>query len=425
MEMLMERILERDNLNRAYLQVYRNKGSAGIDKMTVYELKDYLKRNKRVITQEILNETYKPKPFLMVEIPKENGEKRTLGISTVVDRVIQQGTNQILTEIFDKTFSENSFGFRPNRSAIDGIKQAEKYINEGYKYVVDIDLSKYFDTINQDKLMYLLKKEINDSRVLRLISKILKSGVIRNGKLEESRIGVPQGSPLSPILGNIYLNEMDKELESRGHKFVRYADDLQLYVKSKRAGKRVMESITKFLEKELKLKVNVEKSAVRYCTKTKFLGFSFYTKRKNECKIIPHKKSKAKFKNEIRKLLQRNRSQNMDITMHKLNQYLVGWINYYAVSEMSAFMKEMTGWIRRKIRVCIWKQWKKIKTKFRNLQKLGIEKGKAWEYANTRKGLWRISNSPILSRTLTNEYIGKLGFKNPLKLYSNAHIKFL
>ena len=425
MEKLMEKILERDNLNKAYLQVYRNKGSQGIDGMTVHELKSYLKVNREVLLQELLKETYKPKAVLMVEIPKEDGSKRMLGIPTVVDRVIQQAINQVLIEIFDTTFSESSYGFRPNRNAHQAIQQAKYYINEGYKYVVDIDLSKYFDTVNHDRLMYLLTKEIKDSRVLRLIRRFLKGGIIKNGNREETTVGVPQGSPLSPILANLYLNEIDKELENRGHKFCRYADDMQIYVKSKRAGKRVMDSIAKELEGKMKLKVNEVKSAVRYCTKTKFLGFTFYTKTKSEIVIIPHQKSRSKFKEKVRELLKRNKGMNIEVVISRLNLFLIGWVNYYAISQMKAFIDQMTSWIRRKIRVYIWKQWKKIKTRHNNLKKLGIDNNKAWEYANTRKGLWRISSSPILQTTLTNDYIGKLGFKSPIKIYSNAHIKFL
>lgn len=425
MEELMERILERNNLNKAYMQVYQNKGSQGIDGMTVYELKDYLKENKDKLLQELLDETYKPKPVLMVEIPKDDGSKRMLGIPTVTDRVIQQAISQVLIEIFDKTFSNSSFGFRPNRNAQQAIKQAEKHINAGYKYVVDIDLSKYFDTVNHDKLIYLLTKEIKDSRVLRLIRKFLRGGIVKEGKLEPTIIGVPQGSPLSPILANIYLNELDKELEKRGHKFCRYADDTQIYIKSKKAGERVMKSITRLLEGKMKLKINESKSAVRYCTRSKFLGFTFYIKSKGKIIITPHQKSRNKFKDKIRELLRRNKGQNIGFIISNLNLFLTGWINYYAVSNMKKFMDDMAGWIRRKIRVYIWKQWKKVKTRFKNLKELGIDNNKAWEYANTRKGLWRISNSPILSRTLTNDYIGKLGLKNPVKIYSNAHIKFL
>ena len=425
MEELMEKILEKDNLNKAYLQVYRNKGSQGIDGMTVQELKSYLRNNGESIRKDLMEETYTPNPVLMVEIPKENGKVRRLGIATVVDRVIQQSVSQVIMELIDKTFSDNSYGFRPNKSAHQAIKQANQYINEGYKYVVDIDLSQYFDTINHDKLMYLLTKEIKDSRVLRLIRKFLKGGIIKSGTKEETRVGCIQGSPLSPVLSNIYLNEIDKELERRGHKFCRYADDLQIYVKSKRAGERVMRSVTKELEEKMKLKVNEEKSEVRYYTKTKFLGFTFHTKRKGKAVITPHRKSREKFKVKVRELLKRNRGRKIEVVISQINLFLRGWINYYAISEMKSFIENMTSWIRRKIRVYIWKQWKKIKTRFKNLKRLGINQNKAWEYANTRKGLWRISSSPILNRTLTNDYIGKLGFKNPIKIYSEAHIKFL
>lgn len=398
---LLESILMKDNLNRAYLQVYRNKGSQGIDGMSVDMLKGYLVDNKELILDSLLQERYKPKPVMMVEIPKDDGSMRMLGIPVVVDRLIQQAISQVLIGILDPNFSENSFGFRPNRSAHQAIKQAEMYINEGYGYVVDIDLSKYFDTVNHDRLMYLLSKSIKDGRVLRLISTFLKGGIVKNGVTEATPIGVPQGSPLSPILSNSYLDVIDKELEARGHKFCRYADDMQIYVKSKRAGERVMKSISHVLESKLQLKVNRIKSAVRDCTKSKFLGFTFYKKTASTTIIIPHSKSRDKFKEKIRILLKRNQGRHIKYVIEALNLFLVGWINYYSAAQMTTFISQMTAWIRRKIRVYIWKQWKKIKTRAVNLMKLGIAKSKAWEWANTRKGLWRISNSPILHRILT------------------------
>lgn len=421
----MEIILAKDNLNQAYLQVYRNKGSQGIDGMKVEELRDYLMLNKDLLLQELLQERYKPKPVLMVEIPKDDGSMRMLGIPVVVDRVIQQAISQVLIGIFDQTFSESSYGFRPKRSAQDAIKQANIYINEGHQYVVDIDLSKYFDTVNHDKLMYLLTKGIKDSRVLRLIRTYLKGGIVKNGVLEATTIGVPQGSPLSPILSNIYLHEIDKELEKRGHKFCRYADDMQIYVKSKRAGERVMKSITKVLETKMKLKVNEAKSAVRDCTKSKFLGFTFYRYTKENIMITPHPKSREKFKARVRVLLKRNQGRNIHYVIFKLNEFLTGWINYFSAAKMATFIVNMSSWIRRKIRVYIWKQWKKVKTRFTSLMKLGISRSKSWQWANTRKGLWRISKSPILHLTLTDKYISKLGFKNLVMIYSKAHIKFL
>lgn len=417
MEKLMEVIFEKDNLNQAYKQVKKNKGVCGIDGMGIEEALKYLQTNGNKLILDIMEGSYQPQPVLMVEIPKDDGSARKLGIPTIIDRIIQQAINQVLTRIYDKQFHNNSYGFRPRRSAQQAIRKAQSNIEEGYNYIVDIDLSKYFDTINQDKLMYLLTKTIKDKRLLRLINKYLKSGTSINDKVMKSVIGVPQGSPLSPILSNIYLNELDKELENRGLRFVRYADDIQIYVKSKRAGIRVLESISKYLGKELKVEVNQNKSAVRYYNQSKFLGFTFY-KRNKEIRVGIHNKSRDKFKRRIREILKRNRGRRIELVIKELNYFTRGWINYFKVANNQSFINEMNSWIRRKIRVYIWKQWKKIKTRFNNLMKLGIAKAKAREYANTRKGLWRISNSPILGRTLTNDYIGKLGYLNLNNLYN-------
>lgn len=417
MEKLMEEIFTKENLNQAYKQVKKNKGVCGVDGMSIEDALKHLQQNGKELIKTIMEGKYKPQPVMAVKIPKDDGSTRQLGIPSVIDRIIQQAINQVMIKIYDKQFHDNSFGFRPSRRAQQAITKAQSYINEGYKYIVDIDLKKYFDTINQDKLMYLLSKTIKDKRLLRLINQFMKSGISHNGKVSKSLIGVPQGSPLSPILSNIYLNELDKELDIRGLKFVRYADDVQIYVKSERSGLRVLEKITKYLMKELKVEVNLDKSEVRLFNESKFLGFSFY-KYKDEIRISIHAKSRSKFKIKVKEILRRNRGRKIETIIHELNRLTRGWINYFKISDNKSLITGLNGWIRRKIRVYIWKQWKKVSTRFNNLKKLGVNKYKAWEYANTRKGIWRISCSPILSRTLTNDYISKLGYLDLNKLYN-------
>lgn len=417
MEKLMEEIFTKENLNQAYKQVKKNKGVCGVDGMSIEDALKHLQQNGKELIKTIMEGKYKPQPVMAVKIPKDDGSTRQLGIPSVIDRIIQQAINQVMIKIYDKQFHDNSFGFRPSRRAQQAITKAQSYINEGYKYIVDIDLKKYFDTINQDKLMYLLSKTIKDKRLLRLINQFMKSGISHNGKVSKSLIGVPQGSPLSPILSNIYLNELDKELDIRGLKFVRYADDVQIYVKSERSGLRVLEKITKYLMKELKVEVNLDKSEVRLFNESKFLGFSFY-KYKDEIRISIHAKSRSKFKIKVKEILRRNRGRKIETIIHELNRLTRGWINYFKISDNKSLITGLNGWIRRKIRVYIWKQWKKVATRFNNLKKLGVNKYKAWEYANTRKGIWRISCSPILSRTLTNDYISKLGYLDLNKLYN-------
>lgn len=414
---LLEQILDRDNLNCAFKRVKSNKGSHGVDGLKVDELLPFLKQNGEIIRQAILEGSYTPQPVRRVEINKPDGGKRQLGIPTVTDRMIQQAITQVLSPIFDPDFSENSYGFRPGRDAKQAVEAARVYIEAGYKWVVDIDLARYFDTVNQDKLMSLVARKVKDKRVLRLIRLYLKSGVMLNGVVIHSEEGVPQGGPLSPLLSNIMLDELDKELEKRGHKFCRYADDGNIYVKSKRAGERVMASITEFLENNLKLKVNEEKSAVDRPWKRKFLGFSFYF-RKGGVGIRIHSKSISRFKDKVREILSRSNGKSTEQRIKALTYKIVGWINYFGIADMKTIAKILDEWIRRRLRMCIWKQWRKIRTRFRNLIKLGIGKSKAWEFANTRKGYWRISSSPILDSTLTNEYLVKLGFVSLSQKYS-------
>ena len=417
---LLEKILESENLREAFKRVKANKGSHGVDGMKVDELPQYLKQNITELKKSILEGEYNPKPVRRKEIPKPDGGVRMLGIPTVVDRMIQQAIAQILTPIFEKKFSDNSYGFRPKRSAKQAIVKAKGYIEEGYKWVVDIDLAKYFDTVNHDKLMSLVAREIKDKRVLKLIRLYLQSGVMINGVVVETEEGCPQGGPLSPILSSIMLTELDRELEKRGHRFCRYADDCNIYVKSKRAGERVMESVTKLLEDTMKLKVNKDKSAVDRPWKRKFLGFTFY-QFYGKIGIRVHEKSINKLKNKIRKITKRNKGVSIEFRMKKLKEIIIGWLNYFKIADISGLTKELDEWTRRRIRSCYWKQWKKIKTKHDNLVKLAVNVYKAWEFANTRKGYWRISNSPILATTLTNAYLEKAGYTSIHKRYKQVH----
>jgi len=417
---LLERILSKDNMNNAYKRVKANKGSHGIDGMTVDELLQYLKEHGQVLRQSLLEGRYRPQPVRRVEIPKPDGGKRLLGIPTVVDRVIQQAIAQVLTPIYENKFCDNSYGFRPLRSAKQAVEKCKSYINAGYTWVVDIDLAKYFDTINHDKLIRILSNDIKDGRVISLIRKYLQSGVMINGVVMDTEEGAPQGGPLSPLLSNVMLHELDMELTRRELFFCRYADDCNIYVKSKKAANRVMESITRFIEEKLKLKVNKDKSTVDRPWKLKFLGFSFY-RGKSEYRIRIHEKPLNKFKAKLKELTSRSNAMNMEYRFLKLKQAIVGWINYFAIADMKSILKTLDEWLRRRIRMCFWKQWKKIKTKHDNLVKLGTENYKAWEYANTRKSYWKISNSFILSKTLTNKYLKEIGLISILQIYSLKH----
>jgi RNA-directed DNA polymerase len=353
-------------------------------------------------------------------LPKADGGVRFLVIPTVLDRLIQQAIAQELNKFYDPMFSSNSFGFRPNKSAKQAILQAKEYINAGNRVVVDMDLEKFFDKVNHDILMDRLSKKIKDKRVLKLIRKYLESGIMINGLKVSSEEGTPQGGPLSPLLANILLDEVDKELEKRGHKFCRYADDLNVYVKSKKAGLRVMCSIRKIVEDRLKLKVNETKSTVELVSKRKFLGFSFYFT-KGGVNIRIHEKSYKRFKDRIKEITNRNAGISMEFRLKKLNEYTVGWLNYFGIAKADAKIKKYEEWLRRKLRACIWKQWKKPRTKFSNLVKLGVPIYKAWEFANTRKGYWRLSNSPILNTTLNNQYLENLGYISISKKYHQIH----
>lgn len=418
--MLLEEVLERNNMLLALKRVISNKGSHGVDGMKIDELREHIKKHWDTIKAKILESKYNPSPVRRVEIPKVDGGVRLLGIPTVQDRLIQQAIAQVLYRIYEPLFSNNSFGFRPRRGAKDAVTKSKQYINEGNRWVIDMDLEKFFDKVNHDILMGKLEKKIKDKRLLSLIRKYLKSGILINGVSVTSAEGTPQGGPLSPLLANIMLDELDKELEKRRHKFCRYADDNNVYVKSKRAGIRVMESMIKLIENKLKLKVNKDKSAVDFVSKRKFLGFSFYFA-KGGAEIRIHEKSIKRFKDKIKFYTNRNIGISMESRLKKLNQIMRGWINYYGIANSVAKLKELDKWIRRRLRACIWKQWKKISTRHRNLVKLGINKYKAWEYANTRKGYWRISKSPILSKSLNNKYLESLGFVSLTQTYQMMH----
>ena len=405
---LLEQILSPSNLNRAYKRVRSNKGSGGIDKMEVESLKDYLVENKEKLIQSILDGSYRPNPVRRVEIPKEKG-KRNLGIPTVVDRVIQQAIAQILSPIYEKQFSPNSYGFRPGRNAHQALNKCRDHITDGYIYAVDIDLDKFFDTVNQSKLIEVLSRTVKDGRVISLIHKYLNAGVVVRNKFEETERGVPQGSPLSPVLSNIILNELDKELEKRGHRFVRYGDDMVILCKSKRSAERTLANIVPFIENKLFLRVNREKTGTAYISKIKFLGYSFYVY-KGEGRLRVHPKSIAKMKERIRTLTSRSNGWGYARRKEALRQFITGWVNYFKLADMRNLLVKVDEWYRRRLRMVIWKQWKQVRTRWRNLIKLGINKYKAWEWANTRKGYWHIANSFILSRTVTIDRLKQAGY---------------
>ncbi len=418
---MMEQILSYQNVTSALERVERNKGSHGVDGMSVQTLRSHLMEHWSTLRTELIKGTYLPQPVRRVEIPKPNGGVRKLGIPTVIDRFIQQAIAQVLNKQFDPSFSKQSYGFRPNKRGHDAVRQAKRYIKEGYRWVVDIDLEKFFDKVNHDRLMRILSRRIEDPKVLQLIRRYLQSGVMEKGLVSPNTEGTPQGGPLSPLLSNIVLDELDKELEKRGLRFVRYADDCNIYVRSKRAGERIMKSITTFIERKLKLKVNHEKSAVDRPWKRKFLGFTFTFHRK-EPKVRIAKQSIQRFKQRIREITSRKWSISMRDRIEKLNRYLVGWLGYYQLADTPSVLAKLDGWIRRRLRMIRWKEWKKVKTKHRNLTKLGIKPNKAWEWANTRLGYWRIAKSPILDRALDNHYWLNQGLKSFLTRYETLRL---
>jgi RNA-directed DNA polymerase len=404
---LMEEVCERENCKRALARIKANKGSAGVDRMTVRELPEHLKQQWPVIREQLLNGTYKPQPVKRVEIPKPDGGIRKLGIPTVLDRFIQQAVMQVLQGRWDRTFSENSYGFRPGRSAHQAVAQAQKYIAAGYRWVVDLDLEKFFDRVNHDRLMAKIAERVSDKRMLKLIRAFLTAGVMEEGLVNPVDEGTPQGGPLSPLLSNIVLDEFDRELERRGLRFARYADDSNIYVRSRRAGERVMESITRFITTKLKLKVNTLKSTVGRPWERKFLGFSFTANREPKRRIAP--KAVTRFKAKVRELTSRTRGVSMERMAEELSRYLRGWIGYFGKCETPSVLEDLEKWFRRRLRSAIWKQWKRGTVRFAELRKRGVGKDLAAQTAGSAHGPWRLANSPALSIALPNAYFDSLG----------------
>lgn len=408
MNNLLELILRKENLNKAYKKVKSNKGAGGIDGMQVDELLPFLKENQEDLIQKIKRGKYKPNPVRRVEIPKEEkGKVRKLGIPTVVDRVIQQAIAQEMTLIYECQFSDNSFGFRPKRSQQDALKRCKEYVDEGYVYVVSMDLEKFFDTVNHSKLIEVLSQSIKDGKVVSLIHKYLNAGIAGKGFFERTEEGVPQGGPLSPLLGNIMLNELDKELERRGHKFVRFADDAAIFCKSRKSADRALKNIVPYIEGKLFLRVNRAKTTVSHVSKIKYLGYAFY-RYKGKCKFRMHPKAVKKMKDKLRTLTNRNNGWGNKYRIQKLAEFIRGWINYFIKADMKGLMEETDEWLRRRIRAIYWKQWKKVKTRYRMLKALKISEWKVHEMANCRKGCWRAA--VMLNSALTNIIIAKLGY---------------
>jgi len=406
-EQLMEEVVERENCKAALKQVKANKGGPGIDGMTVDELPGYLDQHWPAIRKQLLSGTYKPQPVKRVEIPKPDGGVRKLGIPTVVERIIQQAVMQVLQRKWDRTFSEHSYGFRPGRSTRQAVSQAQQYIAEGCCWVVDLDLEKFFDRVNHDKLMGQVAKRVTDWRMRKVIRAFLSAGVMEGGLVSPTVEGTPQGGPLSPLLSNLVLDELDQELERRGHRFVRYADDSNIYVRSQRAGKRVMESVVQFITGKLKLKVNSEKSAVARPRERKFLGFSFTGGKEPKRRIAP--KAIGRFKERVREITSRTRGVSFEKVVAETTVYLRGWRGYFAFCQTPSVLQSLEEWVRRRLRSYLWKQWKTGRKRFAELHKRGVGKDLAAQTAGSSHGPWRISNSPALSIALPNAYFDSLG----------------
>jgi group II intron reverse transcriptase/maturase len=417
---LLNQVLGIDNMFDACERVIRNGGTAGVDGMRVEELQPYLIAHYQELEMSIRGGWYKPKPVRRVEIPKPDGGKRLLGVPTVVDRMVQQAMVQVLQPIFEQTFSDSSYGFRPGRSAQQAIQRAKGYFEEGYTYVVDLDLEKYFDTVNHDLLIKMVRETVKDEAVIALVRKFLKSGVMVDRLVSQTEQGTPQGGNLSPLLSNIYLTKFDRMLEERGHKFVRYADDCNIYVKSLRAAGRVMESCTKFLEGKLKLKVNRKKSTTGSPTRLKFLGFSLY-RRKKEIRVRAHEKSLQRLKDRLKALTSRKRGGTIEQILQEVSRLLTGWIGYYSMADLKSHLRNIIAWVRRRVRQLLWKRWKKARTRYGNLIKLGIPEDLAWPWANTRKSYWHTAGSQILKNSLTNHYLESIGFPKAIERFEMLH----
>ena len=413
---LLERILSRPNMQQAWKRVKANQGAPGADDMAIDQFPAFARNKWPDIRQSLLAGTYQPKPVKRVEIPKPTGGTRPLGIPTVLDRLIQQAIAQVLVPIFDPDFSDHSYGFRPGRSAQDAVRTVRDYIKEGYRFAVDMDLEKFFDTVNHDVLMHRVARKVRDKQGLRLIGKYLRAGVVVNGRLQQTYQGVPQGGPLSPLLANIVLDDLDKELERRGHRFVRYADDFVILVKSQRAGERVMASVKHFIERKLKLKVNEHKSHVARTDQTNFLGFTF-----KGTKIRWSDKAFAEFKRRVKKLTGRSWFVTMEYRLKKLAQYLRGWMNYFGISEYYRPLPEIDHWLRRRVRMCYWKQWRYVRTKIRNLLKLGTHPGVAIPMSLSRKGPWRCARTMATQTGMSNQWLKDQGLLSVKELWVSIH----
>jgi group II intron reverse transcriptase/maturase len=415
-ERVWEAVFSRENMQTAQKRVESNKGAAGIDGMEVTDLRGYLKAHWLEMRVVLESGKYQPSPVRRVEIPKPDGGVRQLGIPTVIDRLIQQAIAQVLTPMFEEVFSPHSYGFRPGRSAHQAVEQSQEYIRQGYDWVVDIDLEKFFDRVNHDMLMARVARVVKDKRVLKLIRAYLESGVMVNGVVMETEEGTPQGGPLSPLLSNIMLTDLDRELEEREHKFVRYADDCNIYVKTERAGERVLKSVKQYLEKKLKLKVNPEKSKVERATRAKFLGFSFW-KRKGEVFIRLANRTKERFAEKIRRLTKRTRSGKMEDIVSEINRYTRGWIGYFRLAATPSVYQGLDEWIRRRLRQMQWKRWKRGTTRYRELVKLGVPRERAALGAGGTSP-WRMSHSPIIHEALNNAYWRSTGLESITERYN-------
>ena len=415
---LLELIIRAENLNKAYRRVKRNKGSAGIDGMQVDGLLPYLEEHGDELARQLREGKYKPNPVRRVEIPKEEkGKVRKLGIPTVVDRMVQQAIAQELTPLYEVQFSDNSYGFRPGRGTHNALKRCQQLADEGYVYVVSMDLAAYFDTVNHSKLIEVLSRTIKDGRVISLIHKFLNAGVMEDGGFQSTEEGVPQGSPLSPLLGNVMLNELDKELERRGHKFVRYADDCIIFCKSRKSAERTMKNIIPYITGKLFLKVNLDKSTVAHISKVKYLGYGFY-RHKGKCRLRVHPKSIAKMRKKLKELTVRGNRWSNDERKEKLGEYVRGWVNYYRLADMKQLMTQTDEWLRRRIRTVIWKQWKRVRTRYRMLRRLRVEEWRVHEMANCRKGPWRAAK--MLNSVITKERLAKAGYISMLDQYQKV-----
>lgn len=418
---LLEFILSPSNLNLAYRQVKRNKGSGGIDRMEVEELLPYLRCHKDELIQSIHAGKYHPNPVRRVEIPKSNGKTRGLGIPTVVDRVIQQAIAQVLQPLYEPQFSPSSYGFRPHRSAHDALLKCGEYISEGYVFTVDMDLEKFFDTVNHSKLTEILSRTVKDGRVISLIHKYLNAGVMTGSIKEATPLGVPQGSPLSPLLGNIMLNELDRELERRGHRFVRYADDLVIFCKSRRSAGRTLDNLVPFIEKKLFLRVNIEKTKVAYMRDIKFLSYAF-GRSNGKCQYYIHQDSIKKKKTRIRELTSRSNGWSYTYRKERLTWYIRGWLNYFKLAGLRSRIKEWDGWLRRRIRMCIWKSWKRVRTRYRNLKKLVPDENRVRLAAFFRKKYWRMAAHPVIHEAISDERLLRAGYPT-FKMYYHPVFK--